>query len=97
MRAYSPALSLRLAKSPMRDSYQEIVASVKKLVDRASLETDQPVAATQQYPKREHLGPAAADAHYEMVGKAEPLIKFIVRTITASRRISPVIGMCRGV
>lgn len=31
---------------------------------------------------QERLGPAAADAHYEMVGKSDPLIKYIVRTVT---------------
>jgi hypothetical protein len=83
MRAYSPSLSLRLAKSPPRDSYQKIVASVKKLVNKAaSPESEQTPSAAGKYPKREQLGPAAADAHYEMVGKAEPLITFVVRTLT---------------
>jgi len=83
MREYSPGFSLRLAKvSTTRDSYQEIVESVKNLVNKTATEGGQTPSATSQYPKREHQGPAAADAHYEMVGKAEPLVKFIVRTIT---------------
>lgn len=83
MKAYSPSLSLRLAKSPTRDSYQDIVASVKRMLEKAAnLTTEQVRPAATPYPKREHLGPAAADARYEMVGKAEPQITFIVRTVT---------------
>lgn len=83
MKAYSPAFSLRLAKASSRDSYQEIVASVKKMLEKAANpESEHDLPAATQYPMREHLGPAAADAHYEMVGKAEPLIKCIVRTVT---------------
>jgi hypothetical protein len=83
MKAYGPAFSLRLAKASSRDSYQEIVASVKKMVEKAANpEVEQELPAGREYPRREHLGPAAADAHYEMVGKVEPLIRFIVRTVT---------------
>ncbi|SFS15447.1 TIR domain-containing protein [Granulicella pectinivorans] len=81
MREYSPGFSLRLAKGTTRDSYQGIVESLKQLLNKTSTEGAEAPSATTQYPKREHIGPAAADAHYEMVGKAEPLVKFIVRTI----------------
>ena len=83
MKAYSPAFSLRLAKASSRDSYQDIVASVKTMVEKAANPEAEPnIPKGTPYPKREHLGPAAADARYEMIGKPEPLVSFIVRTVT---------------
>jgi len=62
IKAYSPSLSLRLAKSPMRDSYQDIVASVKRMLKKAANPTtEQARPASTSYPKREHLGPTAAE------------------------------------
>jgi hypothetical protein len=50
MKAYSPAFSLRLAKASSRDGYQEIVASVKKMLEKATNPgSEQDLPAATQY------------------------------------------------
>lgn len=81
MKRYSPGFSARLAKISTRDSYEQIVQSVKILLSKTSADDTQSQPPAPQPIRPDQLGPTIADARYDMVGKADPQISFIVRTI----------------